>query len=162
MSNWDDLVNPFTTKAAPRGLATIFGTAVQQGARYEGFFERARALGLSTDQARWIAERERNSSDFSDLLWRLDERLRLVAENGWLVVTLDDVLTPDELIAQSFSARTPLNGRQWMQRTYGEHFAELKRDKQRGLTKAGIELALQTEWPLERAMAAVMPYVEGS
>jgi hypothetical protein len=154
------------TALALMATGSIGRQMVDRAAGYQGFFERAQALGLSTDQARWIAERERSSGDFTDLLWRLDERLRLFAENGYLVVILNDVLIPGEP-HPPFSPWTVLNGPQWMTYGYAKHFAGLGHDQQRTLVMAAIELTEQLGgppqgWLLERAMAAVMPHVEGA
>lgn len=130
-------------------LSGSFAKASQQIAvRYQMFTVRALAMGLTLDQAKIILEREDDP----------EECLERYARYGYLPVFLGEVLTREELTGQAFSCETVLND--WMDHRYANAFAVMGRARQRGLVKAGIELALQTEWPLERAIAAVMPYLE--
>lgn len=149
------------TYQPPVGLSAAFADLAQRIAeRYHDFTVRALSMGLTKEQADAILESESKLSRISGWDNGAHRRLEHYAQYGYLTVRLGEVLTEGELEQQAFGFEIVLNGD--MDRAYAKHFAELSRDKQRGLAKAGIELALQTEWPLERAMAAVMPYVEGA
>lgn len=143
----------------PAGLTAAFTQLAQSvAARYHDFTVRAVAMGLTMEQAETILSSEGMLTSISNRKGGAEARLEHYACYGYLTVLLGEVLTREELAGQAFGYETVLNG--WMDRRYAKHFAGMNRDRQRGLVKAGIELALQTEWPLERAMAAVMPYLE--
>lgn len=143
----------------PVGLTESFAKAAQRiAAWYRDFTVRALSMGLTLDQAKAILDSGALLASTGERRGSAEERLEHYACHGYLTVLLGEVLTQEEMVLQPFSYGAVLNGD--MDGTYAKHFAEMSRDRQRGLTKAGIELALQTEWPLERAMAAVMPYLE--
>lgn len=145
---------------APAGLAASFAKASQRiAAWYQEFTVRALSMGLTFDQAKTLLDSGHLLAISGALRGSAEARLEYYACHGYLTVFLGEVLTREELAGQAFGYETVLNG-DWMDRHYAKCFAEMNRDRQCGLVKAGIELALQTEWPLERAMAAVMPYVE--
>lgn len=127
---------------------------------YEDFLRRARSLGLSLLQAQTVFRSGNLLAGVGDLTARPEDRLEHFAKHGYLTVLLGEVLTLEELKKQTFSYGTVLNSR--MDRRYGKHFAEMGRDRQRALVEAAIEVTAQIggadeEWPLERAMAVVMP-----
>lgn len=167
MSNLDNLSAFVMTYQAPTGLTAAFTEAAQRIAeRYQDFTVRALSMGLTLDQAKTILESEGLVTSVTGRRGSAEERLEHYACYGYLEVPLCEVLTQDEMITQPFSYMTTLNGR-WMDRRYAKHFAEMARDRQRALVKAAIELTAQLGgaeqgWPLERAMAAVMPHVEGT
>lgn len=86
-------------------------------------------------------------------------------ENGYMPLTLRDVLPSRETETQAASSATILNSPRWMPRPLGQQFAEMSRSRQRSIVEAAIELTAQLGgeaegWPLKRAMATVMPHVE--
>lgn len=134
---------------------------------YEAFMRKARAIGLSLKQAETVFRSNAFLAGVGNPAANLEERLDHFAKHAYLTVLLGEVLTLEELKARSFSYGTVLNGQQWMDRRYGKHFAELGRDKQRALVESAIEVTAQLGgaeegWPLERAMAAVMPSLEAA
>lgn len=143
----------------PAGLSAPFAKAAERiAAWYQDFTVRALSMGLTLDQAKTILDSGALMASTGERRGSAEGRLEHYACHGYLEVLLGEVLAQGELAGQAFSYGAVLNGD--MDRRYAKHFAEMSRDRQRGLTKAGIELALQTDWPLERAMAAVMPYLE--
>lgn len=129
---------------------------------YEDFLRRARSLGLSLRQAETVFRSGALLAGVGDLTATPGDRLNHFAKHGYLTVLLGEVLTLEELAKQSFSYGTVLNGAAWMDRRYGRHFATLGRDKQRGLVEAALAVTDQLsdyeeKWPLERALAVVMP-----
>lgn len=125
---------------------------------YEDFLRKARSLGLSLKQAQTVFRSGNLLAGYSTA--SPEARLEHFVKHGYLTVLLSEVLTLEELKEQSFSYGTVLNGR--MDRRYGKHFAEMGRDRQRALVESAIEVTAQLggadeEWPLERAMAVVMP-----
>lgn len=125
---------------------------------YEDFLRRARSLGLSLHQAQTVFRSGNLLAGYSTA--SPEARLEHFAKHGYLTVLLSEVLTLEELKKLSFSYGAVLNGR--MDSRYGKHFAALDRDRQRALVESAIEVTAQlggTEegWPLERAMAVVMP-----
>lgn len=150
MSDQNNFAKFFMSQPVPINLWAPFTEVTQRiAARYREFTVRALSMGLTMEQAKAILNSEPDP----------EACLERYACYGYLPVRLGEVLTQEELAGQVFAGGTVLNG-DWMDRRYAKAFAEMSRDRQRGLVKAGIELALQTEWPLERAMAAVMPYLE--
>jgi hypothetical protein len=151
---------------APVGLTASFTeAALRIATRYQDFTVRALSMGLTIDQARFILESEGLVGSITGRTGGAEGRLEHYAQYGYLDIRLGEVLTRDELAGQPFSGVTILNGHRWMDRAYAKHFAELNRGRQRGLVRAAIELTLQVDdvaagWPLERSMAAVMPYLE--
>lgn len=158
-------VTSMTFGAQMTELSAKIDAAIRQTVRHQEFMVRAHAVGIPSERAQAIVDREvRRGPSFGDPLDRCEERLRLFFEFGYLLVVLDEVLTTDELRAQPFEGSRVLNGG-FMSRPYGKRFAEMPQDRQRVLVKAAIELTQQLGgpkegWPLERAMAAVMPYQE--
>lgn len=165
MSNLDGLTAFTMAHRAPVGLATPFAKASHRIAvRYQEFTVRALSMGLTLDQAKTILDSE-GLLGASGRRGSAEEQLEHYACYGYLTVLLGEVLTREELAGQAFGYETILNDTTWMDRTYAKRFAGMGRDRQRGLVKAAIELAVQLGgaeegWPLERAMAAVMPYLE--
>lgn len=132
---------------------------------YERFMHKARSLGLSLKQAETVFRSNALLAGIGDLTATPEERLEHFAKHAYLTVLLGEVLSLEELKKQSFSYGTVLNDAQWMDRRYGKHFAEMGRDRQRALVEAAIEVTAQLggaeeAWPLERAMAVVMPDTE--
>lgn len=148
------------------GIASgiISSQSLEYAIRYDQFIVKAITVGMSRQQAEKIFRDEvPRGGDFNNLMQGADLRLDQFLQNGSLPVLLCDVLSPEELTEQPFGAEVVLNGWRWMQSPYGQQFSELDRDKQRGLVLAAIELTRelggsQQGWPLERALAAVMPH----
>lgn len=154
--------------------ATAFAMAYQWNpvtvvvlARREEFFVYADACGFPLSQAEEIlkVETRRASATGADALLSARGRLDQMIAKRYTAVRLGRVLTGSELASQDLGAETILNDLRWMPYHLVLHFATMSRDRQRGLALAAI--ALMTEvggaeqgWPPERAMAAVMPYVE--
>lgn len=135
--------------------------SADQDVRYGAFIARAQTLRLTVEQARAMFGLEFAwDGRFDGALKRCDERLRLLAANGYLVVLLRDVLTPEELGGQSFSAATSLNDGQWMERSACERFAAMGRDEQRAFAKSAIVIARAASLHLEDAMARLMRLVD--
>lgn len=137
--------------------------------RREEFFAQADALGFPRSQAEVVLKVQirRASENGSDGLRGARRRIDQMVQKGYTAVLLRKVLADDELTGQPFSAETILNDLRWMRHRLVMHVATMSRVQQRGLALAAIELAEQLGgeaegWPLERAMAAVMPYVEGA
>lgn len=129
---------------------------------YEDFLRLARSLGLSLKQAETVFRSNAFLASIGDLTARPEERLEHFAKHSYLTVLLGEVLPLEELKKRSFSYGTVLNDQQWMDRRYGKRFAEMGRDRQRALVESAIEVTAQLGgaeegWPLERAMAVVMP-----
>jgi hypothetical protein len=165
VSNLDARMALAMAYQAPVGSAGIFREVVETLADRERFMTRALTFGLTVEQAEAILRSDSLIASSTGRLGSAQERLEYYAEHGYLTVLLGEVLAPDEMAAQTFSYATILNGWGWMERGYGKHFAEMDRDRQRALVKAAIELTTQLGgaeqgWPLERAMAVVMPYLE--
>lgn len=138
-------------------------------ARREEFFAQADALGFPRSQAEVVLKVEirRASENGSDGLRGARRRIDQMVQKGYVAVLLRKVLADDELSGQPFSAQTILNDLRWMRYRLVLHVATMSIVHQRGLALAAIELTEQLGgdaegWPLERAMAAVMPYVEGT
>lgn len=136
----------------------LFGRRVTD--RYQEFMTRALAFGITVEQAETLLKSDGLVISISGRQGSAEARLEYYACYGYLTVLLGEVLTREELAEQAFPFETVLNSVSWMDRRYARHFSEMERDRQRGLVKAAIELALQAECSLERAMAAVMPYLE--
>lgn len=137
--------------------------------RREKFFAYADACGFPLSQAEAVLKVEiRRAREIgSDGLVGARRRIDQMIEKGYRAVLLRKVLADEELAGQPFSAETILNDLRWMRHRLVLHFATMSRDQQRGLALAAIELTEQLGgdvegWPLERAMAAVMPHVEGA
>lgn len=144
---------------------TLGRRMVEQTVRYDEFIVRAQVLGLTAGQAKTLVESDRRLIGCDSPYAAAEVRLDLYLANGYLNILLGEVLTEDELTKQAFGYGTILNAGRWMKRPYARHFAAMSRDQQRGLVLAAIELTAQLGgepegWPLERAMAAVMPYSE--
>lgn len=166
MNGLDGLSALISAHEAPLGLTAPFTRAAQQIAiRYSEFIVRALSMGLTLDQAKVVLESEGMLTSISGRKGGADARLEHVAQHGYMTVLLGEVLTKDELASQAFGYATVLNSRSRMQRPYGKHFAQMSRERQRSLVMAAVALTEELGgapqgWPLERAMAAVMPHVE--
>lgn len=142
------------------------GATVAQTARYETFLTRAHALGLPHGQARTIFRDEAETGcGFHAAITRAEHRLSQFYEYGYLPLILRDVLTRDEINALPFSSEMILNSWRWMPRPLGQQFAEMNHGRRRTVVEAAVELTAQLGgdaegWPLERAMAVVMPDTE--
>jgi len=124
--------------------------------RYENFIVKAQSFGLTVEQAKAIFEHEGlYVRPYEDVFKRSERRLDAFAENGYLLVTLSEVLTRDELLRARFSAETPLNDWRSMPDPVGKRFADLNREEQRELVLAAIELAVEQRFSLERAVSLV-------
>lgn len=147
------------------GMGVLGRQRVEAATHYEEFLVRAHALGLTVEQAKAMFEFEASYSRSAlSPLERCHDRLRLFAENCYLIVMLEEVLIPGTH-RPPFSPWTILNGRDWMPYPYGRHFAEMTRERQRSLVSAAVALTEELGgppqgWPLERAMNAVMPELE--
>lgn len=148
---------------------TLGRQIVDEAVRYEQFILQARAFGLTNEEAKSVIDCEglHDAARFTvgDVVTRAELRLQSFAETGYLPVTLSTVLTRDELREQVFSAGTILNDLHWMELSYAKHFRRMSRSRQRTIVLAAIELTAQVGgtpegWPLERAMAVVMPFQE--
>jgi len=148
-------------------MAYISPSAQRAAEAYGMLVRRMYAYGLTEDQVSTLLESDRRlvgrDSPKATAAGRLDD----FAQHGYFTILLGEVLTEDELTRQIFSYGTVLNGQNWMSRPCAKYFAEAGRDRQRGLVQAAIMLATEcggeeAGWPLERAMAAVMPHVEGT
>lgn len=137
-------------------------------ARRDELFAYANASGFPPSQVEVVFEaetqraRQTGAAAFLYIRGRLDQMIW----KGYTAVLLRKVLTDAELASQPFSSETILNDLRWMSYRLVLHVATMSRDQQRGLALAAIELTEQLGgdaegWPLERAMAAVMPHVEG-
>ena len=136
-------------------------------ARREELFAYAEASGFPPSQVEVIlkAETQRAREIGEDVFLYIRGRLNQMIWKGYTAVLLRKVLTDAELASQPFSVETILNDLRWMSHRLVLHVATMSRDQQRGLALAAIELTEQLGgeaegWPLERAMAAVMPYRE--
>lgn len=132
--------------------------------RRDEFLIRASTLGLTLEKAEKLLR-----TDFvltvSGREGSAIERLHYYAHYEYLTVLLGEVLTRDELAEQPFAFETALNAASWMNPRYGARFEAMDQDRQQVLVRAAIELTEQLGgtaegWPLERAMAVVMPYQE--
>lgn len=149
----------------PLGLTALGSIGYSMTERREQFMIRAYGCGLTAVQVETLLNSDDLVAKATGWLGSAEKRLEYYAQHGYLTVLLGEVLSREELAGQPFSYWTVLNGAGWMDRPYARRFAVLGRDRQRGLVQAAI--ALTTElggaeqgWPLERAMAAVMPYQE--
>ena len=100
-----------------------------------------------------------------DAIERLEHRVRLYTMYGYMPLTLGDVLASRRAESRSVDFTTVLNSPRWMPRPLGQQFAEMSRSRQRSMVEAAIELTAQLGgdaegWPLQRALAAVMPHLE--
>lgn len=123
---------------------------------YESFIIKAQTFGLTVEQAKAIFEHEGlRVQPYEDVIKRCERRLDAFAENGYLIVTLSEVLTRDELLRVRFSTETILNDWHSMPDPVGKRFAEMNRDEQRQLVLAAIKLAIEQRFSLERAVSIV-------
>lgn len=145
----------------------INARAIRKATRYEALLAGAEAVGMSRSRAEEIfrGEEFRNYS-FDEAIERLEHRLRLFTMYGYEPVAVRDVLPWRDIRAQQIDPEMILNRPRWMPDPLGRQFAEMGRDRQRVLVEAAIELTAQLGdvggWPLERAMAVVMPHKEDS
>lgn len=145
----------------------LLGThSISQVTRYEAVLNRAATVGMPRERARAIFC-DAETYSFDDAIERLLHRERLFEMYGYLPITVRDVLAWHDIEAQQIDPEMILNKPRWMPDPLGRQFAEMRRDRQRTLVEAAIELAVQLGgdaegWPLERAVAAVMPCKESA
>ncbi|NUQ98303.1 MAG: hypothetical protein HOY79_17725 [Streptomyces sp.] len=148
------------------GIGTLGTHVVREAIRYEALLIRAEAVGMSRSQAEAVfRDEEFRSYGFDEAIEHLEHRIHQFAMYGYMPLALRDVLTQREIETQVADSTTVLNSPRWMDRPLGQQFAEMGRERQRTLVRAAIEVTEQLGgdaegWPLERAMAAVMPCKE--
>jgi len=149
--------------------AALLGThSIGEATRYEAVLNRATALGMSRERTRVIFdEAQLAACSFEDAVERLQHRVRLFEMYGYEPLTVRDVLAQRDISAQRLDPEMILNRPRWMPDPLGRQFAKMRRDRQRILVQAAVELTAQVGgdaagWPLERAVAAVMPCKEDS
>jgi hypothetical protein len=142
----------------------LLGThSLGQATRYEAASSRATAVGMSREQAhRIFRNAETVSYSFDDAIERLEHRIRLFTMYGYLPLAVRDVLTRREIDTRRIDPDTLLNRPRWMPNPLGRQFAEASHNRQRSLVAAALAVADDlggdaAGWPLERALAAVMP-----
>lgn len=160
----------FGNDAGSLGLdCALLGThSIGEVTRFEALLNRAATLGMSRNRAWEIFHNaELTAYSFDEAIERLQHRVRLFEMYGYLPLTVRDVLAQRDIDAQQIDPETILNKPRWMPDPLGRQFAEMRRDRQRTLVEAAIEVTLQARlggdaegWPLERAVAAVMPCKE--
>lgn len=136
--------------------------------RFEALLNRAATAGMSRERAQEIFRNaELAAYSFDEAIERLEHRVRLFTMYGYMPLTVRDVFAwPWRGVeAQQIDPEMILNKPRWMPDPLGQQFAEMRRDRQRILVEAAIELTAQLGgdaegWPLERAVAAVMPCKE--
>jgi hypothetical protein len=142
--------------------------SIGEATRFEALLNRAATVGMSRERAREIFHNaELAAYGFDDAIERLEHRVRLFTMYGYMPVAARDVLAWPwrDIEAQQIDPEMILNKPRWMPDPLGQQFAEMRRDRQRTLVQAAIELIAQLGgdvegWPLERAVAAVMPCKE--
>lgn len=151
--------------------AGLLGThSISEVTRFEALLNRAVTVGMSRERAQEIFHNaELAACGFDDAIERLEHRVHLFTMYGYMPVTVRDVLAWPwrDIEAQQLDPEMILNRPRWMPDPLGQQFAEMSRDRQRTLVEAAIELTAQLGgdaegWPLERAVAAVMPCKEDS
>ena len=149
----------------------LLGThSIGEATRFEALLNRAATVGMSRERAREIFRNaELAAYSFDEAVERLEHRVRLFAMYGYMPLTARDVLAWPwrDIEAQQIDPEMVLNRPRWMPDPLGQQFAEMGRDRRRILVEAAIELTAQLGgdaegWPLERAVAAVMPYKEAA
>jgi len=141
--------------------------SIGEATRYEALLSRAATIGMSRERAQAIFdEAQLVAYGFDDAIGCLQHRVRLFEMYGYEPLSVGDVLPWRDIRAQQIDPEVILNRPRWMPDPLGRQFAEMGRDRQRTLVEAAIELTAQLDdvggWPLERAMAAVMPQAEES
>jgi hypothetical protein len=142
--------------------------SIGQATRIEALLNRAVTLGMSRERAREIFhDAELTAYSFDEAIESLEHRVRLFKMYGYMPLTVRDVLAQREIAARQLDPETILNRPRWMPDPLGRQCAEMRHDRQRVLVEAAIELTAQLGgdaegWPLERAMAAVMPCNENA
>jgi len=148
--------------------AALLGThSIAEATRYEAVLNRATALGMSRERTQAIFDEAQLSAySFDEAVGRLQHRVRLFEMYGYEALTVGDVLSRCDIRAQRLDPEAVLNRPRWLPDPLGRQFTEMRRDRQRVLVEAAIELTAQLGdvggWPLERAMAVVMPHKEDS
>lgn len=165
-----ELVDAHRKVALSMGFGSGMGAAgaqsIREATRFEALLNRAVAVGMSRERAQAIfCDTEAVTYGFNDAIEYLDHRVRLFTMYGYMPLAVRDVLTRDEIDTHRVDPEAILNRPRWMPDPLGRQFAEMSRDRQRSLVTAALavtdELGGSAEgWPLERAMAAVMPYKE--
>jgi hypothetical protein len=147
----------------------LLGTySIGEATRFEALMSRAATLGMSRDRAREIFhDAELTAYGFDEAIERLRHRVRLFEMYGYLPVTARDVLAWRDIEVRQIDPEMILNKPRWMPDPLGRQFAEMRRGRQRILVQAAIEVTVQLGgdaegWPLERAVAAVMPCKESA
>lgn len=149
-----------------RNPGLLASRSISEATRYEACLIRARAVGMSREQAQMVYDNEQAIAySVIDAIERLEHRVRLFTMYGYLPLTLGDVLPWHEVATQAIDSTTVLNSPRWMPRPLGQQFAEMSRSRQRTLVESAVELTAQLGgdaegWPLKRALAAVMPHLE--
>lgn len=147
-------------------LGTAGSQSVSQATRFEALLSRAVAVGMSQERAQAVFRNtEAAAYGFDDAIERLDHRIRLFTMYGYMPLAVRDVLGRREIDTRRLDPEAILNRPRWMPDPLGRQFAEMSRDRQRSLVTAALavtdELGGDAEgWPLERALSAVMPYLE--
>lgn len=160
----------FGKNAGRLGLGSgLLGTqSIAEATRGEALLNRAATVGMSREQAQEVFyDLQLVAYSFDDAIGQLERRVRLFAMYGYMPVAARDVLQWRDIEARQIDPEMILNKPRWMPDPLGQQFAEMRRDRQRTLVQAAIELTAQLGgdaegWPLERAVAAVMPCKEGA
>lgn len=140
--------------------------SISQATRYEACLIRAEAVGISQIRASEIFRKaEAAVYNFDDAIERLEHRVRLFTMYGYMPLAMRDVLTLREIDTRRIDPEAILNRPRWMPDPLGRQFAEMSRDRQRSLVTAALAVTDElggdaAGWPLERAIAAVMPFQE--
>lgn len=140
--------------------------SIREATRYQACLSRAEAVGMSRKRAEAVfRDEEFRSYGFDEAIDRLEGQLRRMAMYGYLPLTARDVLTQRQIEAHKINPEAILNRPRWMPAPLGQQFAEMSRDRQRSLVTAALAVTAELGgdaqgWPLERAMAAVMPFQE--
>lgn len=144
----------------------INARAMREAIRYEALLVRAEAVGMSRSRAEEIFRGEEFSSySFDEAAEHLEHWVHRFTMYGYMPLTARDVLTRREIDAYQIDPGMILNRPRWMPAPLGQQFAEMTSGRQRTIVEAAIEVTKQLggaaeSWPLERALAAVMPHLE--
>jgi hypothetical protein len=137
--------------------------SIGQATRYEACLIRAEAVGISQIRASEIfREAEAAVYSFDEAIEYVEDRIRRFAMYGYMPLAVRDVLTRREVDTHQADPEAILNRPRWMPDPLGRQFAEMSRDRQRSLVTAALTVTDElggdaAGWPLERALAAVMP-----
>lgn len=140
--------------------------SISQATRYEACLIRAEAVGISQIRASEIFRKaEAAVYSFDEAIEYVEDRIRRFAMYGYMPLAVRDVLTRREVDTHQADPEAILNRPRWMPDPLGRQFAEMSRDRQRSLVTAALAVTDElggdaAGWPLERALAAVMPFQE--